>query len=334
MQSPLKIEPISEKRDSIGFIGGKFLPLHSGHLYVISLAKTYVDKLYVIVCYSKNQPFDHLLRQSWLGKELADIEGIEIFAVEDTFDKDGNYQWKEGSTTIKNKIGNHIDYIFSSEQSYDEIFKKLYPTTKHIIFDRNIIPISGTKIRENPFKYWEYIPTEVRKHFVKKIAIVGIESCGKSTMAKYLSKTFNTNYVKEVGRDYCYDYTNKLTPELFNEIAMKHFLLQNKLSEQSNKLMFVDSEAIITQYYHIVYFGYKSKFIESIIDLQQFDLYLFLEPDVEWVNDGIRFLGNNRDFENNILKEMLNERNIKYITISGNYTDRLKQAKEIISKQI
>lgn len=42
-----------------------------------------------------------------------------------------------------------FDYVYSSEPSYDEYFKRAYPFAKHIIIDteRNAIPISATMIR-------------------------------------------------------------------------------------------------------------------------------------------------------------------------------------------
>lgn len=38
---------------------------------------------------------------------------------------------------------------------------------------------------------------------IKKIAIVGPESTGKSTMSDYLAKHYNTVWVPEFARDYC-----------------------------------------------------------------------------------------------------------------------------------
>lgn len=43
-----------------------------------------------------------------------------------------------------------FDYVYSSEPSYDEYFKRAYPFAEHIIIDteRNAVPISATMIRD------------------------------------------------------------------------------------------------------------------------------------------------------------------------------------------
>ena len=38
---------------TVGFLTGKFAPLHTGHIYFISKAATMVDKLYVVLVYDK-----------------------------------------------------------------------------------------------------------------------------------------------------------------------------------------------------------------------------------------------------------------------------------------
>ena len=50
--------------------------------------------------------------------------------------------------------------------------------------------ISGSQIRQAPFKYWEYIPTEVKPFFVRTVAILGGESSGKSTLVNKLCQYF------------------------------------------------------------------------------------------------------------------------------------------------
>ena len=83
-----------EDKKTVGFIGGKFLPLHLGHIYVILEASNRVDELYVILSSSKNRdreicerdnikymPSD--VRMSWLGEALNDLGNIKIIHIED-----------------------------------------------------------------------------------------------------------------------------------------------------------------------------------------------------------------------------------------------------------
>lgn len=333
----------------VGFIGGKFLPLHQGHLYAIIYASTIVDELYVILssskkrdkyyCKKSNLPYlSSELRLNWLGEELKEFENIKILHVEDNQGiKD--YSWEEGADKIKKLIGKKIDVIFSSEKEYDNHFKKYYDNPNHIIIDnkRNQIPISATKIRNDLYGNWQYLPKAVKKYFVKKIAIVGTESCGKSTLTKNLAKYFKTNYVAETGRNYCEKYSNQLTEAQFNEIAMEHYLKQIKQLDSSNKLLFVDSEAIITKYYYNHYHpNKKSNLINEIIKLQNYDLVLYLEPDVEWFDDGTRFLGEQdiREQNNLQLKDLFCKHKHKFKIIKGDYTQRFLSAKKEINEMM
>jgi HTH-type transcriptional repressor of NAD biosynthesis genes len=333
------------ENETIGFIGGKFLPFHLGHVYAIITASNYVDKLYVILSSSKNRDKEICdrdgikympaeIRLSWIGECLNNLENIKIIHIEDD-QWENNYDWEQGARMIKEAIGKPIDYVFSSEHDYDNLFQKFYPKSKHIVIDekRNTVPISATEMRKNLYNYWSKLPDCVKSFFVKKVVVIGTESCGKTTLTKQLSKFYNTNYVHEIGRDYCEKYSDKLTKEMFDFIAMEHFLLQNKKAEKSNKVLFVDSEAVITQYYLDMYFnGEKSDFIEEIIKLQNYDLAIFLEPDIKWVDDGLRFAGEEkaRIKNNEKLKEMFSERGISFFSVNGNYGDRFIKSKNLV----
>ena len=331
-------------KQTVGFIGGKFLPFHMGHTYAILSASNKVDELYVVLSSSKNRDRELCerdgikyipseVRLSWLGAAFRDLDNVKIVNVEDD-QWDYNYDWKEGARMIKQTIGKPIDFVFSSETSYNVHFSKYYPEAKHVVIDegRDIVPISATELRKNLYSNWDKLPTYVRSYFVKKVALVGTESCGKTTLAKKLSKFYNTNWVHEVGRDYCDKYKNQLTPAMFNLIGMEHFLLQAKKSEESNKLLFVDSESVITQYYLDMYFKNKFQLLEEIVKIQDYDLVLYLEPDVKWVDDGLRFAGedNIRKLNNEKLKQMYKERGINFVPISGDYSQRFDRARKLV----
>ena len=324
----------------VGFFGGKFLPWHQGHIYGVMAASNYVDKLYVVLASDeetdralcKKSGIDYIPvrdRLSWMGETLNDLENIHILSVND-------YNWDSGAKVITDIIPEKITHVFSSESSYEEYFNKLYPQAEHIVIDnmRNTVNTSGTEIRSDIFKHWNMIPNCARPYFIKRVAIVGTESCGKSTLTKQLAKYYNTNYVHEVGRDYCIKYSDQLTQDHFDSLAMDHYRLQEIKAETANKILFVDSEAVVTQYYAEQYNFKQTKLIDAIIDKQDYDLIIHLEPDVKWVADGLRKMGSDevRKKNDDTLRAMFRQREIQVNVITGSFIDRFEKAKKMIDE--
>jgi HTH-type transcriptional repressor of NAD biosynthesis genes len=339
--------------NKVGFIGGKFLPLHQGHVYAITRSACLCDELYVVLSYSVRRDeklcagsklpcIGYQKRLRWLSQLTKDMENVKVISVEDFYDSDDSYNWEEGAACIKKAIGKNIDYVFSSENSYGDIFKKLYPGAEHIVIDgaKERYPVSATRIRkEGVFAHWDNIAEFVRRDFMKKVVIVGTESCGKSTMAGYLAKIYNTNFVPEYGRDLCDEIggcEGILTYEDFYNIAYRHKILEKEALINANKIIFIDTEAIITQYYANLYLNKNFSVLDEIAGVQNYDLWLFLEPDVKWVNDGLRVHGADclRNENNENLKKMLAERNIKFEIISGNYLERIDKAIKLVDPLI
>jgi len=333
---------------TIGFLGGKFLPLHRGHMFAIMQASTMVDKLYVVLSSSVNRdselcerdgvkfmPAD--VRMSWLGASVSNISNIEIInIIDDQWDAD--YDWEDGARKIRLAIPEKLTHVFSSESEYNSKFKKYYPEAQHIVLDesRLMVSISATDLRKHLYDHWDMLPETVRAFFVKKIVVVGTESCGKSTLVKKLASFYNTNYIHEVGKDdYCIKYKNQLTVKMFDSIAMDQYRLIEKKSLYSNKLLIIDTEAIVTQYYLNIYKDCKSNLIDEIIKAQSFDLMLYLEPDVKWIDDGLRMFSEDskRKIENERLKKMFLSYGYNNLTfIKGSYEQRFKDSIEIINK--
>jgi len=338
------LQSLEHIKGTVGFIGGRFLPFHRGHIFAIIEASNHVENLYVVVnssdeddrvCKSNGvRPMPAEVRLSWIGDCLSQLENIRILHINvENWGKSDD--WDDGTRAVKKAIGKPITHVFSSEHEYDELFDKYYPEAEHIVIDvrRDAVAAnSAAEIRQNLYNFWWLLPKTVQAFFVKRIALVGTESVGKTTLTEKLSKFYNTPYVREVGRDYSYRYSNQLTEEHFDRLAMEHFLLTEKLALSCNKLLLIDSEAIVTQYYLEMYFGRRSSLIDQIIGRQKFDLWLYLEPDLEWISDGIRSAGTEkaRRRNNAHLKEMLAEYGINYRVISGDYNDRFVDAKNAI----
>ena len=93
----------------------------------------------------------------------------------------------------------------------------------------------------------------------------------------------------------------------------------------------------MTQFYCKLYEGKEDPAINEIIKRQNYDLWLYLESDVDWVDDGLRKNGGEGNRENGkvLLTELLEENNVldKVKFISGNYEERLDKALKIIQDE-
>lgn len=336
----------------VGMYGGKFLPLHQGHVSAIIEASTICDELYVVLSYNEERekllfedavidPIPYRERFKWLSQLTQDMENVKVIAVSDDAVDEESYDWVKGAEDIKKAIGKEIDVVFHSDPLNYATFRELYPRAMVITFNRNNIPISATMIRkEGAYKHWEYIPKVVRPYFVKKICIVGTESCGKSTLVKNLARHFNTEYVEEYGRVVCDEVggAENMTIKDFPRIAYGHKMMEFEKLKIANKVLIIDTDSIVTKYYGELYADTveEEDLYTMICKNNDYDLYMFLEPDVPWVQDGTRLHGEQEiRLENNKkLKKMLIDAGISYLTIKGTYDQRFNKAKSIIQRLI
>ena len=333
------------KMYKVGMYGGSFNPLHLGHVNDIIMAANQCEKLYVVLSVTENEKeINHCERLMWLKDITNHMDNVEVFEIFDNSLSKDKYDWETGARDIKLKIGQKIDVVFSGDDYEGKnIWEILYPESEIIYFPRSVINISSTKIRTNPYKYYDYLPRIVQRYYVKKVCVVGTESCGKTTLVRNLANFFNTTHVEEAGRYICdaAGGIDNMQKYHYFEILFKHKQLEKEALNYANKVLFIDTDSLITLYYYNL--GFKkvdelnvvfSKIAEGISKLNNYDLYLFLEPDVKWVQDGTRTYGESdvREENNNQLKALLEKNGISYVSIHGDYQERYQKSKDIILK--
>ncbi len=331
----------------IGMYGGSFNPLHLGHVNDIIVASNQCEKLYIVLSVTKNkEEIDHRERFMWLKNITSEMKNVEVFEIFDDSISKNTYNWKQGVQDIKRYINKKIDVVFSGDDYKGRnVWENLYPESEIYYIRRDIVNISSTKIRENVYQNFNYLPKCVKKYYTKKVCIIGTESCGKTTLVRNLANVFNTTCVLEAGRYICDDAggIDNMQPYHYFEILFKQKQLEKDALENANKVLIIDTDSLITLYYYKLGFENTDEFDNSfekiangISTLNNYDLYIFLEPDVKWVQDGTRTYGesNIRKENNKKLKKIFDKNNIKYITISGNYNDRYEKSKEEIEKII
>lgn len=334
----------------IGVVVGKFAPLTRGHINLIAQASLQAKKVIVVLSHDERwllqqNPRDRKAlafknRLRWLQQIYFDMEHVEIqYIIEDDIPEFPN-GWAEYSRLLMDVINKasqkHIDSvvskvfpllynhvglrniqrptvaIFSSEIGYDANYAHYLPLVHHVVVDadRASVPISATKIRENLYQYWDYLPTLVRKEFTRKVVIIGTESSGKTTLVKNLAKYFNTSWVEEYGRVFCEKEIAGSEATLRSEdyplIAYRHKELEETAMRTANRLCIVDTNALVTEYYHRLYEGVPNAIVSAIAASEHYDLVIILDPTVPWVNDGLR-LNSDREKTTPFFEELLAE---------------------------
>lgn len=181
--------------------------------------------------------------------------------------------------------------------------------------DRITVPISGTKIRNDTESNWLYVVPEAKYDWAYKVAIVGAESTGKSTLVKSIQDLVDSQIVPEYGRTLSEAKNNKLIIDDFHQIVkvQRQMMIQ---AAQIWPIVISDTEAIITHLYAPVYLsevdaarfnGYKD------IDYaaQDVNLYIVMAPTTDWVDDGTRVMGKQTDREN------FHQQLVTYLTLKG-----------------
>ncbi|HZY82517.1 MAG TPA: AAA family ATPase [Cyclobacteriaceae bacterium] len=313
-----------------GLVIGKFLPVHKGHLGLISFAARQCDELIVSMAEASNDPIDANLRLSWLKQLTAQWENVKICSLKDDFDQE-DLPWAVRTKTwasVINKAYGHIDKVFSSED-YGEYFARNLGAFS-VLFDRQrkMFPVSASSIRKSPFDYWEFIPEVVRPYFVKKICFYGPESTGKSSTAIRMAKRYNTLSVPEVAREMI--TTNDFTIEDIIRIGHAQTDRVLELAPQANKILFCDTDLITTQIYSKYYLGVVPGILYELEKQVTYDKYFFFDIDVPWIADGLRDLGDKREEMKEIFLKELAVRNIDFVLVSGSPETR----DEVIQKEI
>lgn len=277
-----------------GFVTGSFRPFHKGHEALIDYAKSNCDELTILITTLPDEVIPYKYRLKWILSTYLDDPKVQIVAdVIQEPDRQGDGLSIWWGNYVLNRFG-QFDRVFTSED-YGDVFAKTMGA-EHWRFDRGrtIVPISATIIRQKPLKYWDYINNFAKDYFVKKIAIVGTESTGKTTMCKKLAEHYNTVWVPEIGRDLIPD-TEECTIEDLKLVASEHAKSIIRNTRLANKLLFIDTDLSITKSYSEFLFGEVPKVEPWVEKANDMDFYIYLDRDAPYVNDGTRMEREKRD---------------------------------------
>ncbi len=165
---------------------------------------------------------------------------------------------------------------------------------------------------------------------LKRIAIIGPESTGKTTLARELANHYTTQWVPEYSREYLNGIEGEYSYQDVLNIAMGQLESENRMAKQASGFLFIDTELIINK----VWCEYKWKtchrwILDRLMD-HHYDLYLLTDYDLPWEFDPLRENPDTRDVLFDIYRNELENYGFNYKIVKGQGPERLKNAIKMI----
>lgn len=169
---------------------------------------------------------------------------------------------------------------------------------------------------------------------VKKIAITGPESTGKSWLAQKLAQHYQTAYVPEFARKYLDELGREYLQEDVLMIAQNQLEQEKQLLSKARNYLFCDTDVLVTRIWSLHRYGTCHPWIEQEFVNHRYDLYLLCDIDLPWEYDPQREHPHMRDFFFQWYKKELTNAYLPFSIISGTGIQRVESALLAITKHL
>ena len=298
------------RRFSRGLVIGKLAPLHLGHEHLVAAARAACDEVVVLSycdpeppgCEAERRrrwcaarfPFARawVVTPGWLA-ERAPGRAMPADADDGAAHRDF-VAWLLGDV-----LGAPVDAVFTSEDYGEPLAAALTahrrrraapaPAVVHVAVDpdRRVVPISGRAIRADVHAHRRWLAPEVYASFVRRVAILGGESSGKTTLAAALARRFETAWVPEYGRELWMERGGRLDSADLLRIAEEQVAREEAALLSSHRFLFCDTTPLTTRFYADVMFGAAEPRLEEL-SRRAYDAVVLCAPDFAFVQDGTR----------------------------------------------
>ena len=168
---------------------------------------------------------------------------------------------------------------------------------------------------------------------VKRIAILGAESSGKSTLAAALAERYGTLWVPEYLREFV--DTRQRVPFEADQvlIARTQLAREDEAAARASKLLFCDTTPFMTALYSRFYWHRVDEELAQLAARHPYAATFVAAPDTPWEADGLqRESAEIRDYVHGKVVEALQARGIAFTLLEGSVEERVARAEDALAQ--
>lgn len=166
---------------------------------------------------------------------------------------------------------------------------------------------------------------------VQRIAILGAESSGKSTLSEALARRYRTIWVPEYLREFVDTHARVPHEDDQFGIARTQRAREDAAVERANRFLFCDTTPLLTALYSRVYWGRVDAELAALDTRHDYALTLVTAPDTPWEPDGLQRESEEvRQRVHRMLLGTLAARGIDYLLLEGDLPHRMQQVEALL----
>ena len=166
---------------------------------------------------------------------------------------------------------------------------------------------------------------------VLRVALLGAESSGKSTLAAALATHFDTVWVPEYLREFV-DVKGRVPVEEEQAgIARMQLEREHAAALVANRFLFCDTTPLMTAIYSRFYWGRVDEALAEMEQMHHYAFTLVTAPDSPWMPDGLQRESEAvRQQVHDEVVRTLDERAIPFMMVTGSLPQRVMQVDRLL----
>lgn len=166
---------------------------------------------------------------------------------------------------------------------------------------------------------------------MRRVVLFGTESTGKSALAAALAEHFGTAWAPEYVRAFWDQHDGHIQGSDLATIARGQIANEETAAAAAEKVVFCDTDLLMNvRWADELFPGHCPDWVRTAADQRSraYALYLYCEPDLAWEADPQRSFSDPATWQDSALRcrQMLDERQLLYATVTGVGADRLEVA--------
>ncbi len=341
------------ERIARGLVVGKFCPLHRGHERLIEFAAARCRQVLVI---GWSQPgfagYSASRRERWLRARFPQVEVVMLDDVRlaalcarrgvpvrvlPPDSADVREQREFTAWLCLALFGGPVQAVFTGEaygDGFAEVLAERFGApVAHERLDRalDVRQASGAQLRADPHAHRDSLGPAVYADHVRRVAFIGGESTGKTTLARVLAERLGTAWVPEYGRTLWETQGGVLQEHDLPRIAAMQLQHENAAAMRACRWLFCDTTPLVTLGYSGWMFGSAPPALQAAA-ARSYDLLFLCAPDFPFEQDGTRVGDGFRARQHAWYLRQLRERGVDYVLLEGPLEARIARVQAALAR--